>query len=146
MINKEKTADSLERSLEHSLKQEWHSLHNSYEHSETLALLIKLVALLVFLFGVSFYNSPIIPLLIAMLWLQEAIWKTLQGRTEQRLIAIEKARAESDESAVLCYYSNWNNAQRSLKQLLLEYFSNALRPTIAYPYIILMIISIGVWL
>jgi len=138
MINKEKTADSLE--------QEWYSLHNSYEHSETLALLIKLVALLVFLFGISFYNSLIISLLIAMLWLQEAIWKTVQGRTEQRLIVIEKARTESDDSAVLCYYSNWSNAQRSLNQLLLEYFSNALRPTIAYPYVILVIISIGFWL
>ena len=76
-----------------------------------------------------------------MLWLQEAIWKTVQGRTEQRLIAIEKARAENDEDFVLCYYSNWNTTPRSVKTLLREYLSNTIRPTIAYPYIILLAIS-----
>ena len=63
--------------LASSLEKEWQLLHHSYERSEALALLIKLTALLVCLFGFYLQLYFVSALLIAVLWLQEAIWKTV---------------------------------------------------------------------
>lgn len=142
-----KTTDALQR--------EWHTLQNNCSHSESLALGIKLLAVVVCLIAILYpQGSLFISLLLALLWLQEAIWKTFQGRTEQRLLAIEKAwanaRVETDietdieKSATLCFYSHWLESRSGTKALLSEYLSQAIRPTIAYPYIILIAISLTI--
>ena len=119
--------------------REWLALHNSYEKFETLALVIKLVAVLVCLAGFIFnLSSLILAMLILVLWLQDAIWKTFQGRTEQRLLVLEKANSENDQTVSLNFYSHWEVSRPGIIVLVREYLSNAVRPTIAYPYIILL--------
>lgn len=124
-----------------ALQQEWSTLQKNYEHSETLALTIKLIAVIIsFTSIVLQQNSVLITLLLLVLWLQESIWKTFQSRTEHRLLIIEKAWAENNEDSVLCYYSNWAKSRPGIKQLIASYVSSALKPTVAFPYLILVFI------
>ena len=127
-----------------TLQHEWNTLQNNCERSEALALTIKLVAVIVCLAGIIYHqNSLLIALLLLVLWLQEAIWKTFQGRTEQRLLAIEKAWSDMDKNSTLCFYSNWTQSRPGIKALIAEYLSSAVRPTIAYPYLVLIPISLS---
>lgn len=121
------------------LQQEWMTLHQSYEKSETLAFVIKLVSVIVCLSGFVFYlNTLITSLLLCVLWLLEAIWKTFQGRTEQRLLSIEKAWQQSDANVALNFYQHWSASRPGSAQLIGEYFKHAIRPTIAFPYLVLI--------
>jgi len=127
---------------QNALQQEWVSLHHSTEKSETLSLIIKLVSVAVCFIGIVSNLSPVIlSLLLLTLWLQEAIWKTFQARAELRLLIIEKAWLEKDESRSLQFYSEWSASRPGTLKLILEYLSNAARPTIAYPYVILLPLS-----
>ena len=126
------------------LQQEWSTLQNNCAHSESLALLIKLVAVIVCFVGIIYQQSNLlIALLLLILWLQEAIWKTFQSRTEQRLLAIEKAWADNDNDSALCFYRNWAESRPAIKTLITEYLYSAIRPTVAYPYIVLLPVSLG---
>jgi len=127
---------------QNALQQEWVSLHHSTEKSETLSLIIKLVSVALCFIGIVSNLSPVIlSLLLLTLWLQEAIWKTFQARAELRLLIIEKAWLEKDESRSLQFYSEWSASRPGTLKLILEYLSNAARPTIAYPYVILLPLS-----
>jgi len=119
--------------------REWLALHNSYEKSEALTLVIKLVAVFICLAGFIFnISSLLVAMLLLVLWLQDAIWKTFQGRTEQRLLTLEKATSENDQAVMLNFYSHWDESRPGMILLVREYISNAVRPTIAYPYAILL--------
>lgn len=121
---------------------EWLALHNSYEQAERFSLLIKLTAVLLTA-GLSLHGAHIYLtcLLVSTLWLQDAIWKTFQSRTEQRLLIIEKTAA-TDENATPAFYSEWQENRPSIAKLIIAYISNAFRPTIAYPYPVLIALVI----
>ncbi len=127
------------------LQQEWTTLHNNVEQSETMALIIKLLAVVICFAAISIeLNLIVIVLLLFVLWFQEAIWKTFQSRTEQRLLDIEKALLNKEENSSLCFYSQWVTSRPGTKALILQYLKNAFRPTIAYPYAVLQVISFSV--
>ena len=129
----------MDKQAKEPLLQEWITLQNNYEQSETLALFIKIIAVLVCLVGFVFDLKPlVVSMLLLVLWLQDAIWKTFQGRTEQRLIKLEQANSENDQSVSLKFYSDWEVSRSGTLSLVRAYLSNALRPTIAYPYVILL--------
>jgi len=129
----------MDKQAQEPLLQEWLTLQNNYEQSESLALGIKLVAVLVCLVGFVFSLKPlVVTMLLLVLWLQDAIWKTFQGRTEQRLIKLEQANSENDQSVSLNFYCDWEASRSGTLSLVRAYLSNALRPTIAYPYVILL--------
>lgn len=121
--------------------QEWIALHTSYEHAERVSLLIKLIAvLLTAVLTAIDTHTCITCLFIGILWLQDAIWKTFQSRTEQRLLTIEKI-ASTNQYTPPAFYSEWEKSRPSLFKLIQAYVSNAFRPTIAYPYPILIIVA-----
>jgi len=130
------------RQSQSTLQQEWTTLHNSTEKSENLSLLIKLVSVVICLLGVIVNLSPVIlTLLLLILWLQEAIWKTFQGRAEQRLLTIEEAYLDKDPSGAFQFYSECLASRTGIKKLVSEYLCNAIRPTIAFPYLVLLPLS-----
>ena len=89
-------------SKQNALQTEWLALHTSYERSEYFALVIKLVSITLCLTSLLLdLNAIIITYLLLTLWLQEAIWKTFQGRTEQRLLSIEQYLKVNDQSQAL---------------------------------------------
>jgi hypothetical protein len=124
------------------LVKEWQSLHNSHEHYEQYALIIKLFSVAVTLFSLAFYHeSQVIVLILAVLWLQEGIWKTYQARTCLRIELIERALIESNLIAFQ-FYNQWAENRPSAVGLIMEYIKNALKPTVIYPYIPLIFITL----
>ena len=101
-----------------------------------------MLAVLVLVAGlIAKLNVIDIVLLLLVLWLQEGIWKTFQSRTESHLLALEKASSDNDEKFGLSFYSEWNESRPGIKKLIFQYISNSLRPTVAYPYVVLLLIS-----
>ena len=124
------------------LINEWQSLHKSHEHYEQYALIIKLFSVATTLFSLVLYQgSVIIILILAILWLQEGIWKTYQARTCNRIELIEQALVEGDLVSFQ-FYRQWTENRPSSVGLITEYIKNSLKPTVIYPYIPLIFITL----
>lgn len=131
--------------MEKIRQEQWLTLHRQYEHYENLALVIKLIAVLTTLAGLisNLTYWPLL-LLLGILWIQEGIWKTFQARLEASLMALENSVAEE---TLLPLYTNWQQNRPGLVSLIAQYLRSALRPTVAFPYIVLMLITLlpGLW-
>ncbi|MBL4942689.1 MAG: hypothetical protein JKY81_13640 [Colwellia sp.] len=128
------------------LVKEWQTLHNSHEHYEYFALLIKLVAVTLTVLGITFYQLNLTFLLVlAVLWLQEGIWKTYQIRVSNRIELLEQALIDlkhSNENTTIPFqfYRQWHENRGDTVTLVKEYINNSLKPTVIYPYVPLMVI------
>lgn len=140
---------------EHSadLIKEWQALHHSHEQYEHFALLIKLVAIVISIVLIIFdQQNSVILLIVAVLWLQEAIWKTYQARTGSRITLIEQALINArlgdnniiDENSTIAFqfYNQWNDNRAGVIELIKEYLANSVKPTVIYPYLPLMVIAL----
>ncbi|HEY0956952.1 MAG TPA: hypothetical protein VGE36_19520 [Roseateles sp.] len=116
------------------LHHEWLALQSQHERYEALALAVKLAA-----FAACFLVSDVTLALslIALLWLQEGVLKTFQGRLGDRLLVVEAA-LKSGEGVAMQLHSDWLASRPSGAGLLLQYLKSALRPTVALPYPLLM--------
>lgn len=127
-------------------RREWIVLHRDHERYEQLSLIIKLfavgVCLLCWLFSLGITVSI---LFVLILWLQEGIWKTYQARIAARILTVEKLMTEtaSTANAYFQLYSAWGAARRGAVSLVAEYLLTALRPTVAYPYVLLVLMTLG---
>ncbi|WP_124948227.1 hypothetical protein [Sulfurirhabdus autotrophica] len=136
------------------LVQEWVALQNNYEQYEKIAVYIKLTSVVLFFIGlVMSLNGILSGLMVLVLWLQEAIWKTYQSRLGERILMVESmikqggnAEAEAEaEAAAFQLHSIWQVSRPGALGLVREYFANSVRPTVAYPYVMLLLINL-VWL
>ncbi|KQP14077.1 hypothetical protein [Pseudorhodoferax sp. Leaf267] len=125
------------------LGREWTALHRDCELQERSALWIKLgaVALSVVALALAF-DTVLTLLLLAVLWLQEAIVRTGQSRLNARLLNIETLlRAPLPGAGQACQlYSEWAASRPGHLGLIGEYLGNALRPTVAFPYAVLLVL------
>lgn len=127
-----------------ALAQEWTTLQNQHEAYERSALLIKLLAVVLVAAGFWFPSPPLVAaLLILVLWAQEAILKTWQARLAERLVVIEAALGgqTSVETLPFQLHTQWQAQRPSSVGLLLEYAKSALRPTVAFPYAVLLVVA-----
>lgn len=132
-----------------NLSTEWKILHGDYEKYEQFSLLIKLftVGLCLLCIALSI-NNYLSLMFILTLWFQEGIWKTYQARSGERLLIIEEAlKGQQKENAYasttpFSFYSDWEKQKPGTVGLVLEYMSNALRPTVMYPYVALITINL----
>ncbi len=129
--------------LMNNLSIEWQSLHGDYEKYEQLSLLIKLFSIGLCLLCVALsINCYLSLLFILILWLQEGIWKTYQARSGERILALETALNDTEQNATpttpFSFYSAWEEEKPGTIGLVIEYISNALRPTVMYPYVALI--------
>jgi hypothetical protein len=124
------------------LSQEWQTLQNNHEQHERNALLIKLVCVVVCIAGVaSQVPSGWLALVVAVLWLQEGIVKTYQSRLSDRLLKIEAmlpAPAASPPAAMQLH-TEWVANRPGTFTLIASYAVSALRPTVAFPYVPMLI-------
>jgi len=128
-----------------SLTQEWEILHKDHERYDRYGLLVKLTAVLACLLSLGLEISLWLALaFILVLWLQEGIWRTVQARTGERLLSIEKMLEVSGDQSAMQFYSNWEANRPGMAGLIKEYLLNSIRPTVAYPYIILLGINLTV--
>ncbi|MAZ71108.1 hypothetical protein [Porticoccus sp.] len=123
---------------------EWCLLQNQFESYEKHSLYIKLSSILMLflseIFSVSMTSTFLI---LLVLWLQDAIWKTFQSRIEPRLLKIEKNIREKTEGNEFQFNKEYQLVETSSLSKILEYAKQAIRPTVAFPHIVLMIILVG---
>lgn len=133
----------------HVLLEQWQTLHNSHEQYEQYALIIKLLAVIATLcIYISSLSILISLALIAVLWLQEGIWKTFQSRAADAIIGIEERLAISDSEQSndseqpFLLYKQWQANRPNAKALINEYIKNSLKPTVLYPYLPLLLLIV----
>ena len=122
-------------------KTEWCLLQNQFDSYEKHSLYIKLVSIIVLLSAeISNVMSIFVVLVLMVLWLQDAIWKTFQSRIEPRLLQIEKYISEESEESAFQFNSEYHSIRLSGLSLINEYVHQSIRPTVAFPHIVLILI------
>lgn len=135
----------IQTSPDNLLSQEWQILHQDHEKYDRYGLLIKLTALLAALLSLGLKIELWLALIFIMLpWLQEGIWRTVQARTSDRILAIERLLNKSGDQPAMQFYSNWEAGRPDTVGLIKEYLRNSVRPTVAYPYVILLGVEVVV--
>lgn len=128
------------------LAQEWHTLQNNIEQYEKSGLLIKLTAVVVCAAGLLFvHHAMLVSIVIMVLWIQEGIFRTFQSRLVARIAQVEQLLRQdtADDQAAYQLHSQWLAGRAGTLGLLREYALSMLRPTVAFPYPILMLIALA---
>jgi len=129
-------------------QKEWAILHNDIEKYEKFSIVIKLFSVLISVLCISYIlNEWVTVTFILILWLQDGIWKTFQKRLEARILFVEKNLNHEtvDNDIPFQFYSQWENKRQGIKGLLIEYISNSAKPTVAYPYFLLIVLTLIVY-
>ncbi|MCF2949067.1 hypothetical protein L0668_13175 [Paraglaciecola aquimarina] len=131
-----------------SLQQEWTTLQNQFDSYEKYSLMIKLFNILVTCCLVFVLDLGCWAIFVcAMIWLQDGIWKTFQARMGERLEQVENALAGADltDSSTLGmqFNSAWAESRKGALGLIAEYIKQSLKPTVAYPHVLLIIMILA---
>lgn len=130
-------------------KKEWAILHGDIEKYERFSLVIKLFSVLVSVLCIAYQiDFGFFVAFILILWLQDGIWKTFQKRMETRILFIEKELINNadDNSEAFQFYSQWESTRQGIVGLVKEYLSNSVKPTVAYPYVVLIFLVLAFYL
>lgn len=128
------------------LSQEWLLLQSQSEQLERSCLLIKLVCVLLLALGLMLtLNLYLAAAFVCILWLQEAIVRTSQARLLARILQLEAllrdaAQAQAEQHAFQLH-TQWQQQRGGALSLIMEYLKNAARPTVAFPYLALLILD-----
>ena len=129
------------------LSLEWQTLQRDYEQIERSTLWLKLAAVLITFAALAIpVDLLLVALLILVLWLQEAIVRTGQSRLGVRLLAIEallRQPVPPSATAAFQLHSAWHASRGGCVALLREYTNNAVRPTVAFPHAVLLLILLA---
>ena len=133
------------------LQSEWSTLQNQFDSYEKCSLAIKLFSVLICCILVFVLDTGLWPwVVVVILWLQDAIWKTFQNRIGQRLEVVEQAIQNNlhhnpDNASQMGMQFNlaWNQSRHDAIGLVSEYNKQSLKPTVAYPHVVLMALVIG---
>jgi hypothetical protein len=124
------------------LGQEWQTLQANHEQYEKSALLIKLTCLVLSTASLAF-GIPLvwIAITIALCWLQDGIFKTFQSRLADRLLRIEaQLRQPQSPQLAMQLHSEWLSSRPGTLALVIGYIASAGRPTVAFPYLPLLLL------
>lgn len=125
------------------LGTEWRLLQNQFDSYEKHSLYIKLSSIIVLLIAaVTGQTNSYIILILSVLWLQDGIWKTFQSRIEIRLLQIEKCIAEKSEENAFQFNTAYDEASLNGLSLVGEYTRQSIRPTVAFPHSVLILIAL----
>ncbi|MGF1765511.1 hypothetical protein [Aliivibrio kagoshimensis] len=126
------------------LTQEWQILQNQYDSYEKYSLLMKLFNIALFSVAWLIEGVNVVTLLVLLVvWLQDAIWKTFQSRIDDRLVQLEVALSDETAIRTMPFQYNREYAQNrpSTIGLIASYLSQAVRPTVAFPHVVLVMIG-----
>ena len=134
------------------LAEEWRTLQNQYEQYEKMGLAVKLLAVALCFITFAVPVDVLLSCAVLMvLWVQEAMLRTSQARLGEYLLGIEARLQQPDGSTgaamtgAYTLHSNWLATRRGTLGLLAEYVRHVQRPTIAFPYVALLLLLIGAW-
>lgn len=134
--------------IRNAYQQEWITLQNQYDSYEKVALAIKLVGTALVVAVLLLAATELFAVAIILLfWVQEAIWKTFQGRIETRLLETEYILAQEAElmrsdTAPMQFNRRWLSSRPGGVGLLVEYIKSALRPTVAMHYVLMLLVTL----
>ena len=124
-------------------KNEWAIIHGDIERYERFSLGVKLFSVLIsVLCIVHQVDLRFAIAIILVLWLQDGIWKTFQQRSETRILFIEdmlRNEAVANNQAFQ-FHSQWKDSRQGVAGLIKEYLLNSAKPTVAYPYALLVLL------
>lgn len=125
----------------HPLHLEWQTLQHSHEQHERNALLIKLVCVALSLLGITAHVPWLwLAIGVTLLWVQEGIIKTYQTRLADRLLRVESLlRQTQPEPVAMQLHTEWKEQRPNGAALIASYLLSACRPTVAFPYVPLLI-------
>ena len=127
-----------------SIEHEWLALHRAFEAHERNALWIKLIAIVLCGGAVILsLNEYFVSTLVVTLWIQEAVIRTFQSRLGSRILRVEQLIRDNVPGGAFQLHSEWLAQRKRGAAMLGEYAVNALRPTVAYPYIALILIDMS---
>lgn len=124
------------------LQIEWTTLQQDHERHERCAVGIKIAAVALTA-GAALFGFPfeLAAPLIAIVWVIEAMLRTVQGRLGQRLLKVEALIADGASEYAACQlHTEWQATRPGAAGLLMEYAKSALKPTVAFPYPLLIIL------
>lgn len=122
-------------------EHEWRLLQNQFDSYEKHSLYIKLLSIIaVLVVEIMDAVNIFIVLALVVLWLQDAIWKTFQSRIEPRLLQVEKYISEKSEASAFQFNSEYQRTRLYGVSLISEYLRQSIRPTVAFPHIVLILI------
>jgi hypothetical protein len=124
------------------LKIEWCLLQNQFDSYEKHSLYVKLSCVALVLASQVVSNPLVGCLVVLVLWLQDGIWKTFQSRIEARLLLIESAISNKDEMIPYQLNAQFQSSRQGALSLVAEYIKQAIRPTVAYPYPVLIALAL----
>ncbi len=120
-------------------KEEWCLLQNQFDSYENHSLFIKLTSIVIAGASCITGSAGILSAVIVMvLWGQDAIWKTFQSRIESRLLLVERSIVSGSDQKPFQFNSRYQQHRRSGMSLIREYLDQAIRPTIAFPHVVLL--------
>ena len=127
-----------------ALTEEWKALQTQTNAYEKHALYIKLISISIVAAALLTHQAGFgILFLLAVLWLLEAIWKTFQSRITERILTVEealKAKSDDAQSIIPCQLNTeWLANRQGFTGLIGEYLSQSIRPTVAFPHLLLII-------
>jgi hypothetical protein len=129
------------------LGHEWAVLQHNHEQYEKTSLLSKLGVIALFVACLALSMDVFVMLLLMLvMWLQEAMLRTSQSRLGERILQIEQHIAAGAQVPAYQLHSEWRASRPGLAGLLVEYGKNALRPTVAFPYVALVAITVAWYL
>lgn len=132
-----------------ALQSEWITLQTQFDSYEKCSLAIKLFSvftccLLIFALHAGVYTL----LVVLILWLQDGIWKTFQTRIGKRLETVEQAIQEQSTAtqalvpqAAMQFNLAWQHSRPNAIGLISEYVKQSLKPTVAYPHLASLILT-----
>lgn len=122
------------------LGHEWATLQNNHEQYEKTSLLIKLAGIALYVACVALSLDLVLTLaLMLIMWVQEGIFRTSQSRLGERILRVEQLLRQGGLPYQL--HTEWQAARPGFSGLLAEYGRNMVRPTVAFPYVLLLIIG-----
>jgi hypothetical protein len=126
-----------------AIEKEWCLLQDQFDSYEKFSLLIKLAntGLLCTAYFVD-RMSVFVLFLLLILWMQDAIWKTFQSRIETRLLQLENCKFEASDVKVFQFNRQYLKNRPGFAGLICEYLKQALRPTVAFPHVALVLMQL----
>lgn len=124
--------------------EEWSTLQNNYEQYEKSGLLIKLTCVVLFAVGFAMgFSGFWISALVLLLWAQEAIFRTYQSRLGSRLLRLESLLKQGAVSGGDAFqlHTEWLAGRPGFTGLLVQYGTSACRPTVVFPYLVLVVFA-----
>lgn len=123
-----------------ALAHEWATLQNNIEHYERQALWVKLLAIALAA-QLGWLGWPLLGMtMVLVLWLQEAIFRTSQSRLGERILELE----QHPQTRPHQLHTAWQAKRPGTLGLVREYLAQSLRPTVAFPYPVLVLVLLVV--